>query len=830
MPKFQGMKKVLLVIPAVLFLTLSGRAQTRIITGQVLDAVTKEFLPKATIRPEGTGSGILSNEEGKFTIPIPAGADKSTLVTSYTGYLPDTFQVIASQNSYIIYLQPGENRLHDVVVTTGVSRALSVRENPVSMLVVSSKAIDQSIGENIVDALAQAAPGFNSVKTGPGVSKPFIHGLGYNRVLTLYDGVRQESQQWGDEHGIIADDYNTERAEIIKGPASLMYGSDAIAGVLSLFPVMPVNTKGKITGRYTSEYQGNNGLFGNGMRLMYGRNRWSYMLRGTYRIAKNYQNPVDGWVYNSNFRTTSLSFTAIYRAPAGYTSLNGNLYDHKQAIPDGSRDSLTRQFTRQVYETSGNPADNIKDRPIVPEDALNTYLLSPLHQRIQDYKFYSNSHYAIGKGWLDGQLALTKNMRREFNHPTDYTQAGLYIRLFTLNYGIRYSVRIPGYTELTIGINGMYQDNKSMDATDFPIPDFRLFDAGPYVYLHRKFNNWAVTGGIRYDSRLIRGNDFYTRQDPSTGFFKQVLSGDTAGAYLQFPSFDKKFSGFSFSLGFTYQVTDHISLKANIARGFRAPNISEFASNGLDPGAHIVYLGNRDAQPEFSLQEDAGILFSFKNISASLSIFNNYIRNYLYEAQATDAQGNPVILVPGNKTLQYNQASAQLYGLEATLTLHPDFVKGFSFDNAFTILDGFNRNPVYKGMGVAGEYLPFMPPTRLLTGFSQEWQPRSSLFSSLTFKIQADINASQNQYLALNYTETPTSGYTLVNAAILVGIPYSKNYSLQFQLQANNLLNTIYQTNQSRLKYFEYYTASPNGRLGIFGMGRNICAKLILPF
>ena len=333
MPKLQGMKKVMLVIPVVLFLTLSGRAQTRIITGQVVDAETKEFLPNATIRQEGTGYGILSSEDGKFSIHIPEGSGKSSLVTSYSGYRTDTLQIIISQNHYTIYLQPGENRLHDVVVTTGVSRAISVKENPVTIIVVSSKAIDQTIGENIIDALAQSAPGFNSVKTGPGVSKPFIHGLGYNRVLTLYDGVRQESQQWGDEHGIIADDYNTERAEIIKGPASLMYGSDAIAGVLSLFPVMPTNTKGKITGRYTSEYQSNNGLFGNGMRLMYGRNRWSYMLRGAYRIAKNYNNPVDGWVYNSNFRTTNISLTAMYRSLAGYTSLNLNVYDHKQGIP-----------------------------------------------------------------------------------------------------------------------------------------------------------------------------------------------------------------------------------------------------------------------------------------------------------------------------------------------------------------------------------------------------------------------------------------------------------------------------------------------------------------
>ncbi len=386
---------------------------------------------------------------GVFSLTVPVR--NPILIVSYSGYQTDTIQAITDQDNYLIELVPVVNSLHEVLVTTGVSRATSVKETPVPVIVISARAIDRATEENIIDALAQSAPGFNSVKTGPGVSKPFIHGLGYNRVLTLYDGVRQESQQWGDEHGIVVDDYNIERAEIIKGPASIMYGSDALAGVMSLFPVMPYNTQGILVGRYTSEYQSNNGLFGNGIRLIYGSGHWSYALRGSYRIAKNYHDPVDGWVYNTNFRTTNVSFTVQYKTAAGFTTLNLNLYDHKQGIPDGSRDSLTRQFTKQIYEIDGQPGDNIKDRPIVPYDSLNSYLLSPLHQRIQDYKFYSNNHYEFGKGFLDGQLAFTQNIRREFDHPTDPLQAGLYVRLYTLNYGFRYTRKVFTNTDLTTG-------------------------------------------------------------------------------------------------------------------------------------------------------------------------------------------------------------------------------------------------------------------------------------------------------------------------------------------------------------------------------------------
>ncbi len=804
------------------------QAQSRTIKGSVCDGISKEFLSSASVRIIGSERGTTTNAKGGFSLSIPV--INPILIISYSGYQTDTIQVIPIKANYLIELVPAVNSLHEVFVTTGVSKATAIKETPVPVIVISARAIDRATEENIIDALAQSAPGFNSVKTGPGVSKPFIHGLGYNRVLTLYDGVRQESQQWGDEHGIVVDDYNIERAEIIKGPASIMYGSDALAGVMSLFPVMPYNTQGKLVGRYTSEYQSNNGLIGNGIRFIYGSGHWSYAVRGSCRIAKNYHDPVDGWVYNTNFRTTNASFTVQYKTVAGFTTLNLNLYDHEQGIPDGSRDSLTRLFTKQIYEIGGQPGDNIKDRPIVPYDSLNSYLLSPLHQRIQDYKFYSNNHYEFGKGFLDGQLAFTQNIRREFDHPTDPLQAGLYVRLYTLNYGIRYTRKFFTNTDLTLGINGMYQNNKSLDATDFPIPDFNLLDVGPYVYLHHKWERWSLSGGLRFDNRFLKGADFYTRQDTVTGFFKHVISPDTAGSYLQFPAINKTFAGLSFSAGMTYQVNQQISLKANVARGFRAPNISEFASNGLDPGAHIVYLGNRNALPEFSLQEDAGIEMTFKDISIYFSIFNNYIQNYLYEAQETDSQGNPVTIVPGNKTFRYEQSNAELFGIEATVNFHPESIKGFSFDNSFSFIQGYNLSSAYKKMGVNGEYLPFMPPVRLVSSVSQEIKTKSPVFTSFTIKSVADFNAAQNHYLALDNTETATLSYTLINLGILTTIRYTQNFSFQFQVQVNNLLNTTYQSNQSRLKYFEYYSASPNGYLGIYNMGRNICVKIIVPF
>jgi iron complex outermembrane receptor protein len=687
------------------------------------------------------------------------------------------------------------------VVVTGVSRAIFIRENPIAIVSVPARSIDRAVEANIIDALVKNVPGLSAVKTGPNISKPFIRGLGYNRVLTLYDGMRQEGQQWGDEHGIEVDAYNIGKAEVIKGPASLLFGSDAVAGVVSLFPWLPVSKDGKVHGRLLSEYQGNNGLVGNGIRLGAANEHWLWALKGSWRLAKNYTNAIDGRVYNTGFRETNAAASVGYTSTKGSTTLNATLYDNLQGIPDGSRDSLTRRFTRQIYE---GDQDDIRNRPAVPASDLNSYSLSPLHQHIQHYRLYTNTHYSLGKGEIDGALGLQQSIRRDSSHPTLPQQAGLFLQLNTLNYGIRYLLPTFSRIELTAGINGMLQYNKSKQATDFPIPDYTLQDLGGYLHGKWKQGPLILSGGLRYDTRQLQGRDTST--------------------------LNKTFHGISLSAGATYQLSRSISLKANLARGYRSPSITELASKGLDPGAHITYLGNRSFNPEFSLQQDLGISGSFPDLGFSCSLFNNNIRHYIYLSQLVDAGGNPIVDAQGNKTFQYQQSEAGLYGAEASLNIHPTAWPGFSFDNQFAVTYGVNKKNSYSGKGIRGEYLPLIPPARWATSIGQEITRPTGLFSSFSVKGEWEYNAAQHRYLALYNTETPTPSYTLINISAGASLRCANNQLLQFQVQVNNLMDIAYQNNLSRLKYFEYYAASPGNHLGIYNMGRNICMKMIYEF
>lgn len=148
-------------------------------------------------------------------------------------------------------------KLNEVVVT-GLTGSQKLKQSPAPISFVSARQLEMQPSTNIIDAIAHQ-PGVSQITTGSGISKPVIRGLGFNRVVVVNDGVRQEGQQWGDEHGIEIDPASVHSVEILKGPASLMYGSDAMAGVL-IFHSAPTLAKGDMRANFSTGYQTNNGL------------------------------------------------------------------------------------------------------------------------------------------------------------------------------------------------------------------------------------------------------------------------------------------------------------------------------------------------------------------------------------------------------------------------------------------------------------------------------------------------------------------------------------------------------------------------------------------
>lgn len=793
------------------------KAQTHDITGKIV--AKDQPVASASIKIRGTTFGTKTDESGLFHLAnIPVGEYELQVSAIGYGLIRQKVQVRAEAPAEVmITLTPVETNLNEVVIT-GVTRATQIRNNPVPIAVMNSKAINSQANTNIIAAITRGVPGVSAVTTGPNISKPFIRGLGYNRVLTLYDGVRQEGQQWGDEHGIEIDQFSISRVEVIKGPASLTYGSDALAGVINMIPDLVYQDDKKFHGDVSTEAHTNNGSLGASLGLNYKNGDWKYSVRSSLKKAHDYRNSVDGFVYNTGFNELNLSAMAKVNKQWGEFKIAANLYNNQQEIPDGSREQFTRRFTKQIYDGDN---DDITNRPVVSDAELRSYKLSPLYQHIQHYRVYTHGVLNVGQGNIDALFAVQQSVRREYNHPTVPTQPGLYVVLNTFNYDVKYNLPVLNGWESTIGLNGMFQGNRSKNGTAFPIPDYDLFDVGTYVLVKKKLGAFNVLGGLRYDSRNINWNDFYVGINPATGFERKGTAADiAAGAPLQFPAFSKIYHGISGSAGVTYNITERVLLKANIARGYRAPNITEIGSNGLDPGAHIVYLGNRSFVPEFSLQQDLGFVAYLKDLDISAEVFNNNITNYIFQSKLTDAAGNPVIIVPGNTTYQYQQAAARLYGAELTVNLHPQQLKWLNFNNSIAYIKGVKNG----AKGTTAEYLPLIPPLHARSEVK-------ATINNFYIKAAADVYATQNHFYAADDTETATPGYSLFSIGTGITIKNKANNTLfDLSVMADNVFDKAYQSHLNRLKYFEYYQTSPTGRYGIYNMGRNISFRLTVPF
>lgn len=805
-----------------LFLALAGcyagLSAQHTLSGRVYDKDTKEPLYGATIYLPEHKSGTLTDTSGTFTLAnLPD--EKVLLEIKTLGYAPQVITAKVAPDTITIYLTHAAGELNEVVVT-GESRATEISRSPIPIVVINKDYLLTNSATNAIDALTKI-PGVTAVTTGPNVSKPYIRGLGFNRVLTLYDGMRQEGQQWGDEHGIEVDQYGVERAEIIKGPASLSYGSDALAGVVNLIPTRPA-PEGALQGDVTLDYGTNNNQIGGSAMIKGTKKGIDWIARVSHKQAMDYANKYDGRVFNTAFNETDASASLGIHRDWGYSHVNFSLYDDVQEIPDGSRDSATRQFTRQIDE-DGNSE-------IVSQHDLRTFSIERLHQRVQHYRVNADNHIHLGHkgGTLDIDAGYQRSVRREYSHPILYNTPGLYLQLNSINYDIKYHMPEIRHWNLTIGVNGMYQQNNVTAGTEFVIPSYSQIDFGPFAVVRKSLGKFDIEGGIRYDVRIFRNQQLCTAADPVTGFDMPVYGAATAGANKVFSNYHTTFQGVTGSIGATYNVNKQLALKLNFARGYRAPNISEISANGVHPGTNIYQIGNADFKPEFSLQPDFGVSYTSRYIAFTADVFYNYIQNYIYNQKLQGVHGGDSILVAGNQTFQYRSARAQLYGGEIGVDIHP--IHSLHIDNVFSLTYGDFLGEKGHAVADSERYLPLIAPIHGSSEVRYDFNIKRAQIVNAFVKVGVTYYARQGRIYSAFGTETATPGYALLSAGVGAGFANKKGKTIMsLYVLGSNLLNTAYQDHLSRLKYFEPYPGNYTGRNGIYNMGANVNIKVIFP-
>jgi iron complex outermembrane receptor protein len=447
---------------------------------------------------------------------------------------------------------------------------------------------------------------------------------------------------------------------------------------------------------------------------------------------------------------------------------------------------------------------------------------------VQLYRIYNNSNFILGKGNLIVNLGYQFSHRREYTHPEDAGIPGINLHLSTYTYDVKYNFNMGNDYETTFGINGQYQDNKINDATAFPIPAYHQFDIGPFFIIKKSFGKLDLSGGVRYDSRSFTGQAAYV--DTVSGPYPRLFTGSTAAPpnlVQQFSAFNKTFTGVNGSFGATYNFSGEFLLKANIARGFRAPSIAELSANGPDPGSQIYHVGNNNFKPEFSTQEDIGAFLTLPNVTFSAELFSNSIQNYIYQQQELNADGSPVI-TQGYTTFTYVQSKARINGGEFSLDVHP--LPWLHFQNALALTYGQNLgtgSPVPDSL----KYLPFIPPLHSHSELRASYSKGFGSFRNVYGFVGFDHFSAQDRFFAAYGTETYTSGYNLLSAGFGGDLVNAAGKTVvKLFIEGTNLGDVNYQSNMSRLKYFDNATVPAGVQRGIFNVGRNISFKVVIPF
>ncbi|NQU85804.1 MAG: TonB-dependent receptor [Mariniphaga sp.] len=740
------MKKIVLVF-FVLFLFIKVNAQNQI-KGKVTDINNEPLIGASVSLPE-LNKGTITNQAGEYLISnVPNG--KIKIQFSFVGYNTEIKTIDISQTEKIVNvaLTIAIIQSQEVVITGGY--VSSQHENAVKIDVLKSKEIALSGTPNFMESLTQI-PGVDMIAKGQGVSKPVIRGLSMNNVLVMNNGVRIENYQFSEDHPLGIDDNDVERVEIIKGPASLLYGSDAIGGVINFIKEKPAPT-GKIIGDYRMQIHSNT----LGMNNSIGLKGASKNFFGGFRFGKkthaDYLQGGGDYVPNSRFNEMT------FNANTGYTGKIGTF-------------KVFYDYFKQDLGMTVPPA-----KPLITEQGRKNEIW---YQDLEHQLLSTQNSLYIGKFKWDINAAYQSALRKL---QTTLEVPFIEMNLNTITYESKLYLPSTEKSEYIIGLQGMSQNNRNLNnrASQF-LPDANINNIGfigmaQYTF----FKKLKIQGGLRYD--MYKTETFALGTEGTSSYQAPV---------------SKDFSNLNGSLGAIYKPFEKIMLRANFAKGYRVPNLSEFTSNGMHGNRYEI--GNENLSPENSFETDLSLHYHGEFLSFDLAGFYNQINDYIFISPTTDTTS------AGVDIYRFSQTNATLYGGEAGIHFHPKALPWLHIEGTYSSVIGKQEN---------GNYLSFIPANKVRYEIRAE-RKKLGFLNKPNIKISALTAFPQDNPSPY---ETVTDGYTLVNISVYSEILISKQI-LIFGVSANNLFDTQYFDHLSTLKPLNYYN-----------QGRNISVSLKIPF
>lgn len=622
------MKSLYLILT--LGLSLVASAQNKI-SGTVSDKNNKPLANVIVSVPE-IHKETITNDTGNYSLGnLPTGNFK--IVFSLVGFERQTVSVTISNQEITqnITLTESITHMDEVIVSTAFNKLQS--QNVMKVEHQNVKALQQKGAATLVEGLA-TIPGVSQVSTGTSIGKPVIRGLSGNRVLVYTQGVRLENQQFGEEHGLGLNDAGVESVEVIKGPASLLYGSDALGGVLYFNPEKFANAgdfKADFGQRVFSNTLGSNTTLG----LKTSGEHWKFSARGSYNTHADYQIADGDRVTNTRFNETDIKAGVGYSNSNFSSVLRYNFNKLNLGIPE---EGIAEQSTSRDI--------------LYPRQGVDNHILS-LHNTL----YFKNSK-------LDADLGYIFNDRSEFE---DSNVAVLHMELSTFNYDIKYYLPKLGKIETIVGVQGMNQTNSNF-GEELLIPNAVTNDFGVFGTANYEWGKNVIQAGLRFDNRNVTTENH-----------------GIVGEEGYFEAIDKSFDSFNASLGYKTDLAKDFTLRLNVASGFRAPNLAELTSNGVHEGSNRYEIGNANLKNEQNVQTDLNLEYKSSHFELFANGFYNHINDYIF----ISPNGN---VIDGNNVYDYVQANARLYGGEAGIHFHPHPLDWLHLYSSFETVIGEQDN------------------------------------------------------------------------------------------------------------------------------------------
>lgn len=774
--------------------SFSYAQQTFSVSGNVFDEQTLDPVSDVIIRIHN--KQVITDTAGNFTISsLPPGNYK--LEPVLIGYKMDVLTIIIKDSNVFVKIPLKESSVVlEGITITGKSNAGTARESSSVSYEVTEEFLKANRENSLMQTLSKL-PGVSTITIGSGQSKPVIRGLGFNRVAVVQNGIKHEAQEWGSDHGLEIDQYDAGSVQVIKGPASLMYGSDAIGGIVNIRPGS-TPAPNSFSGDINLLAESNNDLLGISTGIQARKDKWYYRGRLTLRNYGDYKVPTDKIVYESY---------VFHLADHHLRNTAGREANGSFSVGYAGDNFKTETFLSNVHAKNGffANAHGLEVRTsTIDYDARSRDVDLPYHT-VNHFKVINNTTFLRENHTLKLNLGYQNNIREEHSEPVAHgympKPEGTLDRRYeknTFTLDMMDELKNTGKHEIKVGLNTEYQDNR-IGGWGFLIPEYNRFTAGIFAYDKYEIRQGLfLQAGMRYDWGIIKTKEY------RDWFPTPVQNGGAPASevYVQrAQNATMNFNNFSASAGMSY-LTGKMTYKANIGKSFRVPLASELASDGVNYHMYRFERGNMNLDPETAYQLDAEVSYNGSSFDISLMPFVNYFDNYLYLNPTSEYYESLQIY-------EYTQSKVFRTGGEISIGYRP--VEKLQLNSSVEYVYARQESGAKKGFT-----LPFSPP---LSGRLSATYSADSLWFLKNTQITADFRVAAKQDKIVP-PEEMTEGYNVLNLSLMAGINLFKNARLvQFRLKLNNVFNT---------KYFDH--TSFYRIIQVPEPGRNASLSLTIPF